>query len=201
MDSYGSNVNGEKAIARTQRNYLAIFPTLVMLVIFIGIALGAYFGFNKLSELIEEDGSGNYESMMMLMNVIKYTIMAFAIFFGALYTIVRLVGMKTDYFMLTDRRIYGTQGIFTKKTLDIMLDKVDTIRINSTLIGRLLKYYTIEIISPSASTIIGGNTVNPTLNFVKNAEEFRTKVIEMIEEIKAKEKQSQSDSGTADRGN
>ncbi len=146
-------------------------------------------GLIKVNEYIAEVKFDYYEVAIILIDIVRYAALICSIFFGVLGVILRVARMKVEYFMLTDRRIYGTQGLFTKKTLDIMLDKVDTIRINSTLFGRLLKYYTIEVISPSSSMMIQGTTVNPTLRFVKNAEEFRTKVITTIEELKAKVRQ------------
>jgi uncharacterized membrane protein YdbT with pleckstrin-like domain len=59
----------------------------------------------------------------------------------------------TEVYLVTDRRVIRVAGVLHKQTLDSGLAKVNDVRLTQTVLGRMLGYGTLEIITASDSGI------------------------------------------------
>jgi uncharacterized membrane protein YdbT with pleckstrin-like domain len=92
-----------------------------------------------------------------------------------LFILVALVDLVGRFFMrsntqfsLTTRRLSMTTGTLRKRSLELLLSKVESISVNEGLVGRMLGY----------GTVVGGGTGGTKEPFplVANPQEFRDKV-------------------------
>jgi uncharacterized membrane protein YdbT with pleckstrin-like domain len=58
-----------------------------------------------------------------------------------------------EEYIVTDRRVIQAGGVLTKRVLDSSLDKVNDVRLKQTLLGRMLGYGTLEILTASDSAV------------------------------------------------
>jgi uncharacterized membrane protein YdbT with pleckstrin-like domain len=59
----------------------------------------------------------------------------------------------TEVYLVTDRRVIKVEGVLRKQALDSGLSKINDVRLTQTLVGRMLGYGTLEIITASESGI------------------------------------------------
>lgn len=52
-------------------------------------------------------------------------------------------------FVLTNKRIYGKTGVFSKNTLDTPLDKINNIYVQENIFGKIFGYGTIRVVTSS----------------------------------------------------
>ena len=71
----------------------------------------------------------------------------------------------SDEFVITNKRIICKTGIFARKTLEMNLNKIESVNVDQSIIGRLLGYGTI--------TIIGTGGTKESVTDIANAVEFR----------------------------
>lgn len=102
------------------------------------------------------------------------------VFTSAIYVIITAIKLKCQYLILTNKKLYGKKGIIAKNILEIPIEKIDTVRVRTSLMGRIFQYSTLEIVSPASVKILKGTTVNEKFPFIKNVNEFRKAVIESI---------------------
>jgi len=76
--------------------------------------------------------------------------------FGFILVLVPLIGMIRDIliwsnrqYIVTSRRVMQTSGVFSKKVVDSSLDKVNDIKMNQSVFGRLFDYGDIDILTAS----------------------------------------------------
>jgi uncharacterized membrane protein YdbT with pleckstrin-like domain len=76
--------------------------------------------------------------------------------YGFILVLVPLVGMIRDIliwsnrkFLVTNRRVMQTSGVFSKKVVDSSLEKVNDIKMSQSFMGRLFDYGDIEILTAS----------------------------------------------------
>jgi uncharacterized membrane protein YdbT with pleckstrin-like domain len=72
---------------------------------------------------------------------------------GLLVALPGILRWKTEVYLVTDRRVIQVEGILRKHALDSGLGKVNDVRRTQSLLGRLLGYGTLEIITASESGI------------------------------------------------
>jgi uncharacterized membrane protein YdbT with pleckstrin-like domain len=76
--------------------------------------------------------------------VVFYVLAIFV--FGAAYRFLdRLILFMTSEFAVTSKRVLGKTGFIRLKTLDIVLAKVEAIRIDQTILGRIFDYGDVEV--------------------------------------------------------
>lgn len=75
---------------------------------------------------------------------------------GLILVLVPLVGMIRDFliwynrqYIVTNRRVIQTAGVFSKGVVDSSLEKVNDVKLSQTFFGRLLDYGDIEILTAS----------------------------------------------------
>lgn len=105
---------------------------------------------------------------------------------GATYRFLdRLILFMTSEFAVTSKRVLGKTGFIRLKTLDIVLAKVEAIRIDQTILGRLFNYGDVEV------TGTGGT--EEVLRFIPTPIEFSKAIQEQLsalEEAKSDDNQS-----------
>ena len=93
-------------------------------------------------------------------------------------TIVILMGMirrNATEMAVTNRRVVIKTGLASRKTIEMLLGKVESIEVNETAVGRMLGYGTIVVIGT-------GGTPEPFHN-VAHPLEFRSQVQQLIEKL------------------
>jgi len=64
---------------------------------------------------------------------------------GLLLFLAAWIQYKTTEFAVTDRRIIAKTGLISRKTVEIFLDKVESLNIDQGILGRILDYGTVTI--------------------------------------------------------
>ena len=99
----------------------------------------------------------------------------FKIFFTlqSLFTlfIVPAILRWTDEFVITNKRIICKTGIFSRRTLEMNLNKIESVNIDQSIFGRMLGYGTI--------TIIGTGGTKESFPDIADAVEFRKRFQEV----------------------
>jgi uncharacterized membrane protein YdbT with pleckstrin-like domain len=104
---------------------------------------------------------------------------AIAVFFSvvfSIYLILRIVlVILTTEFALTDRRIIAKKGIIRQHSMEILLNKVESITISQPLDGRIFGYGTV--------TIIGSGGTQEFFRSISNPMELRKQVNNQISKL------------------
>lgn len=91
-----------------------------------------------------------------------------------IYALIRsFIFYKYSEYGITDRRIIMKTGLIQRNSLEMFLDKVEAIRVDQTIAGRIFKYGTISIVGT-------GGTVDP-FYAVPNPLSFRHLAQQMID--------------------
>lgn len=87
------------------------------------------------------------------------------------FAVLRFIAWRNEVYAVTNYRIVQTEGVFTRKIFDSSLEMVNDILLTQSLIGRMLNYGTVEIITGSD---IGLNK----LDALKNPFAFKRAIID-----------------------
>lgn len=82
--------------------------------------------------------------------LIPHIILMF-IYIGFITIIFALIRMFTTKLFLTNKRIYGKVGLINTKTMDAPLNKVNTVSVESGLLGKIFGYGNIHVTTSSGS--------------------------------------------------
>ena len=82
------------------------------------------------------------------------------------------IQMKTDEFVVTSRRIVIKKGVFAYETLEMNLNRVETVHVEQGILGRILGYGRI--------TVIGTGGTRETFDLINRPVEFRRNFQEII---------------------
>lgn len=114
---------------------------------------------------------GNYVNNNLLRDeqVVYETTYHWKIFFTlkGLLTLFILPAIErwSDEFVVTNRRVVCKTGLFSRKTLEMNLNKIESVNVDQSLMGRLLGYGTI--------TIIGTGSTKESFTDIASPVEFR----------------------------
>jgi hypothetical protein len=72
---------------------------------------------------------------------------------------------NTESYVLTDRRILQIRGIFGRTVIDSSLGKISDVTLRQTILGRMLNFGTIEILTAAEDTNNRMDTINAPLDF------------------------------------
>ena len=101
-----------------------------------------------------------------LMRVLGFIILVF----GALHLLGAWLTRVTTELAVTNRKVIGKWGLISRRTIEQRLDKVDSIEVEQTILGRILGYGTVEVrgsgVSMTPLRMIGG-----PLTFRRRAED------------------------------
>lgn len=90
---------------------------------------------------------------------------------GILVFVIPYLAEKTNKLVLTDKRLYGKTGIIRIKTLSAPIEKIQTVNINTGLLGRILGY---------SDLVIHCITGIYTFKKQSNAEEMQNAILNAI---------------------
>ena len=76
----------------------------------------------------------------------------------------------SDEFVVTNKRVIVKTGLISRKTLEMNLNKIETVNVDQSIIGRMLGYGTIGI--------VGTGGTHETFPYIAHPIEFRKKFIE-----------------------
>ena len=86
---------------------------------------------------------------------------------------------KTTEFAVTDKRIIAKTGLISRNTVEMFLDKVESLNVEQGVMGRLLDYGTVGIRGTGITEELIRNISNPLLlrkQFMTAADKYRGKV-------------------------
>jgi uncharacterized membrane protein YdbT with pleckstrin-like domain len=84
----------------------------------------------------------------------------------------RIVKFVTTEFGITSKRVLGKTGFIKRQATDIVLLKVEAVRLNQNILGRLLNYGTIEV--------TGSGGTEEKLTFIPDPLKFRNEIQEQL---------------------
>jgi uncharacterized membrane protein YdbT with pleckstrin-like domain len=93
---------------------------------------------------------------------------AVLLIYAAAFGIGRAIHYLSSEFAITNKRLVIKVGLIQRETLEMVLSKVETIRVDQTIIGRLLNYGTI--------VVTGTGGTNEPFKSIANPLEFRRQV-------------------------
>src|ERR1700753_2811582 len=64
---------------------------------------------------------------------------------GLILPLVRYLGLSSNQYILTDRRLLRLTGIMSRSSMDSYLDKINNVECHQTLLGRVLGFGDLEI--------------------------------------------------------
>jgi len=97
------------------------------------------------------------------------------IIFGVVTILMGMVRRHATEMAVTNRRVVIKTGLASRKTIEMLLNKVETIEVSETAFGRMLGYGTIVVIGT-------GGTLEP-FHKVAHPLEFRSQVQQEIEKL------------------
>jgi uncharacterized membrane protein YdbT with pleckstrin-like domain len=129
---------GETVLHRTLRHWVVLMRWIGSAVVLavLGIAMASIYGF------VGWQGAGIGAWIGVGLLVI-----------AALVAVPAILRWTTEVYLVTDRRVIRVAGVLHKQTLDSGLAKVNDVRLTQTVLGRMLGYGTLEIITASESGI------------------------------------------------
>jgi len=95
--------------------------------------------------------------------------------FGAIVIVMGLVRRNTTEMAVTNRRVVIKTGLASRKTIEMLLNKVESIEVSETPLGRILGYGSIVVIGT-------GGTPEP-FHQMAHPLEFRSQVQQQIEKL------------------
>ena len=76
---------------------------------------------------------------------------AVAMGIGLLFVVVAMIGRLTTELVLTDRRIITKRGFISRDTVEMNLGKVESVRVEQGLLGRILNYGDVTVVGTGSS--------------------------------------------------
>jgi membrane protein YdbS with pleckstrin-like domain len=95
---------------------------------------------------------------------------------GAVVILMGMVRRSATEMAVTNRRVVIKTGLMSRKTIEMLLNKVESIEVSETAFGRMLGYGTITVIGT-------GGTPDP-FHKVAHPLEFRSQVQQQIEKLR-----------------
>lgn len=171
----------EEIIATAKFSYLSAMPWIIFALVFVAVGW-IFYG------LIKSVYGRTVLWYPFLMGVV-----------GIIPFLITLLEIKATELAVTNRRIIGKRGIFSLKTTEILINKIDTVKIQASLLGQIFNYYTLEFAGSGKGTdqvVMVNNrllTIKDNLfKGVKNANEIKNIVSVAIEKYADESRKSQA---------
>ena len=117
---------------------------------------------------------------------LKGIFLFFLLFIPTVKAIIETIRLNKTELCLTNKRIIGKKGIIARDCVDSKLDKIQTIRIEESFLGRIFNYGTVII------TTAGTARAEYYFVGVVRANEFKKLVNEQIEEYEEEKSRKQA---------
>jgi len=75
--------------------------------------------------------------------------------------ILPLIEMYTSEYAVTNRRVIAKVGLISRRTLEMNLPKIESIKVDQSILGRILGYGNIEVIGTGGSNEAFSNIQSP----------------------------------------
>ena len=134
-----------------------------------------------------DDNLMSSETILYRGNISKWSI-GWLIFFGIvllpiglglIFLVWAYIVFKTTEFAITDKRIIAKTGLVSRNTVEMFLDKVESLNVEQTVMGRALNYGTVTI-RGTGSTFEPIKNISAPLtlrkHFMEAADAYRQKV-------------------------
>lgn len=118
-------------------------------------------------------------SFWSLAPMILLGILLLIVVVGLFVLLAAWIRYRTTEFAVTDRRIIAKTGLVSRRTVEMFLDKVESLNVEQTVAGRIFDYGTVTIRGTGATSETFGNISAPLLlrkNFMQAADQYRRKV-------------------------
>lgn len=134
MSSYVDSVlaEGERIVYRATISHWKVFPSYLVGALFLLAALGAYIA----------GGSRTAASL---------AVVAIPLVVGLAVILAAVIRRQTTELVLTNRRIIMKRGFVSRDTIEMNLNKVESLHVNQGLMGRILDYGDVTVVGTGAS--------------------------------------------------
>ena len=134
MSKYVENnlQNGEEIVLKAKINIIAAIGNIITAVIMLVLAIVVFVMGPKLVDA---------EEMGMVSAVIGIAL----ILIGVIPLVMKIIDLYCTNIAVTNKRVIGKTGIIRVKSIDLHIEKVDTVKVETSFWGRLLKFYCISI--------------------------------------------------------
>lgn len=134
MSSYVDSVlaEGERIVYRAAISRWKFFPSYVVGSLLVLAAAGVYVA----------RGNNGVESLAMV---------AVPLVIGLAAILSAVIRRQTTELVLTDRRIITKRGLISRDTVEMNLNKVESLHVNQSLIGRIFDYGDVTVVGTGAS--------------------------------------------------
>lgn len=102
-----------------------------------------------------------------------------AVGIGLIFLIWAYISYKTTEFAVTDKRIIAKTGLVSRNTVEMFLDKVESLNVTQTVLGRILNYGTVTIRGTGSTSEPIENISGPLdlrKHFMEAADRYRQKL-------------------------
>src|SRR3990170_2644979 len=120
-------MEGEEVIARAHLHWVIFVPTF-----FIDIIAFAFFVWAAIVK--ERD-----------LTIVLATVGGVMLLISTILVLKALIAHKTSEFAVTNRRVLIKTGVIRRKSLEILLSKVEGIQVDQSILGRILNYGSIVV--------------------------------------------------------
>lgn len=117
-------------------------------------------------------------SLWSLMPMILLGLLLLVVVVGLFILIWAWIKYRTTEFAVTDRRVMAKTGLISRRTVEMFLDKVESLNVEQTVPGRLFDYGTVTIRGTGATSEAFDNISAPLVlrkHFMDAADAFRRK--------------------------
>jgi uncharacterized membrane protein YdbT with pleckstrin-like domain len=162
-----SLVPGEALLYETRHHWMVVIGPLLMTIVFVALAAGLFV------EAMEAKNGKGMVAGASAEAVHGMDFVAIALVAAAIGTLVYGVTKRNATEMaVTDRRVLIKTGIGSRRTLDLMLSRVESIGVHETFFGRMLGY---------GSVVVHGTGGTPeSFVMIAHPQEFRRSVQQQI---------------------
>ena len=119
-----------------------------------------------------------HPSLWSLAPMILLGILLLVLVVGLFVLIAAWIKYRTTEFAVTDRRVIAKSGLVSRRTVEMFLDKVESLNVEQSVAGRLFDYGTVTIRGTGATSETFANISAPLAlrkNFMDAADSFRRK--------------------------
>ena len=120
-----------------------------------------------------------HTSVWSLMPMILLGILLLALVVGLFILIAAWIKYQTTEFAVTDRRVIAKTGLVSRRTVEMFLDKVESLNVEQSVPGRMFDYGTVTIRGTGATSEPFGSISSPLAlrkHFMEAADLYRRKV-------------------------
>jgi Bacterial PH domain len=160
-----SLVSGETVVYQTRLHWIVMLRHILLALLLLagGVALLVYF--------LHHPQLGNTDKHLTEGGA------AALLFFGLVALIAGAVRRNATEMAVTTRRVVVKQGLMSRKTIEMLLNKIETIEVSEPMIGRMLGYGSITMVGTGGTSEPFHKIAHPLL--------FRGEVQQQLEKLAA----------------